>query len=271
MSTHPAFAAPRVQPNAAHAFGGVWRLTVQRLFTLTHWLVVAGMLVLLVLFSIPATPTPAAATKALLPWASRFYVCFLVPILSFMTAAGVMRDDLRADSVDYIFTRPISRWRFLLFRFVSHVACTQLDFLVAFAVVVGIGVYWNVPGWWDAVPLMLLAQVLAIVAFSAFGFFGGMLTGRYVIVGLLYAGVVEAGIGNVPTQLNQLSMVRHLLNLMRPIVGEGEMGMTAALAENAPGTAGTLAALLGFVAVSLAAAIALFSFKELATSGGRET
>jgi ABC-2 type transport system permease protein len=264
------FPPARVTPNAAHAFGGIWRLTVQRLFTLSHWLIVAVLLVLLVLFSLPVTPTRAAAIDGLLPWASRFYVCFLVPILAFISAAGVMRDDLKADTVDYIFTRPVSRPWFICFRYVSHVACAQLDFLLALAVVIGIGVYWQVPNLWSAVPLLLLAQMLAIIAFSAFGFFCGLLTSRYVIIGLLYGAIVEVGIGNVPTQLNQLSMIRHMLALMRPIVGESEMGMTAAVSDTSLGMPATIAALLGFAAVMLAATVAVFTFKELAAAGARD-
>ena len=131
-----------------------------------------------------------------LNWVATFYVCFVVPILSFISAGGVARDDLKADAVDYIFTRPVRRPMFVLFRYVAHVACTQLDFLLALAVVVGVGVSLNVPGMMAAVPALLVAQACAIVAFSAFGFLCGMFTSRYVIVGLLYGSIVEVGIGS---------------------------------------------------------------------------
>ena len=270
MTRDSSLSSPRVAPNAAHAFGGIWRLTAQRYFTLNHWLVVLGMLALLVLFSIPVTPTRASAADGLLPWASRFYVCFLVSLLSFISSASLMRDDLRADAVDYIFTRPVRRPWFLLCRYASHVACLQIDFLLSLAVVAGLGAYWGVPDLWSAVPVLLLGQALAVIAFGAFGFFCGQLTSRYVIIGLLYAGVVEAGIGNVPTQLHHLSMVRHLLALMRSISGEGASGMTAAGAAESLGTAGSIFALLGFAVVMLAATMALFTFKELTTSVGRD-
>ena len=271
MSTHATaqFSAARVTPNAMHAFGGIWRLTARRFFTPGHWVMMAVLLALLVLFSLPVTPTRASAVDGLLPWASRFYVCFLVSLLSFLSAASVMRDDLRADTVDYIFTRPLSRPLFILFRFVAHVGCAQLDFLLALGVVAGIGVYWDLPDLWSALPLLLLAQVVGIIAFSAFGFFCGMFTSRYVIVGILYGAVVEFGIGNVPTQLNQLSMIRHMLALMRPIVGESEMGLTAAVAENALSTPATVVAMLGFAAVMVTATVAMFTFKELASADTR--
>ena len=48
---------------------------------------------------------------------------------------------------------------FVLFRFLAHVACTQFEFLLALAAVVGIGAYRQVPELWAAVPLLLLAPL----------------------------------------------------------------------------------------------------------------
>jgi hypothetical protein len=42
------FPAPRVTPDATHAFGGIWRLTARRFFTPGYWLTLAGLLVVLV-------------------------------------------------------------------------------------------------------------------------------------------------------------------------------------------------------------------------------
>ncbi|MGH7944590.1 MAG: hypothetical protein ACREH8_19355 [Opitutaceae bacterium] len=92
------FPAPRVTPSAAHAFGGIWRLTARRFHTPVYWLTLAGMLAVLVVFSIPAAPTHEAAARGFLPWAGGFYVCFLLPILAFISAAGAIRDDFGASS-----------------------------------------------------------------------------------------------------------------------------------------------------------------------------
>jgi ABC-2 type transport system permease protein len=262
------FSAPRVVPNAARAFGGIWRLTSRRFFRPTHWLVLGGMFVLLVLFSLPVTPTRESAAGGYLPWASRFYVCFLVPILAFISAAGLMRDDLKSESVDYILTRPVRRPLFVFFRYVSQVACAQLEFLGALAVVTAVGLYHHVPNIWTAVPLLWAGQALAIVAFSAFGFLCALLTSRYVIVGLAYGAIVEVGIGNVPTQLNQLSIIRHVLTVMRSISAESVMGISGP-ASASLSTATSVGAILGFSVVMLGAAAVLFAFKELA-GGGRE-
>jgi hypothetical protein len=128
----------------------------------------AGMLALLAIFSLPAAPNRQAAAESYLPWAAGFYVCFLVPILSFLSAGGIMRDDLGAASVDYVFTRPVRRPVWIVFRYLAHVGCAQISHLFALLTLIGVGMYREVPQLWAAVPLLLAGQILALIAFSAF-------------------------------------------------------------------------------------------------------
>lgn len=268
LSVSPeSFPPARVTPDARHAFGGVWRLTVSRFFTAKHWLILAGLLVVLVLFSIPMSPNREAAVRGFYLWSSGFYLTFLVPILAFLTAAGVMRDEYKGATVDYVLTRPVPRPAFLVFKFLSHLICAQLDFLCAFAVVVGIGVYRGVPGLWAAVPSLLLSQVIVLTAFSAFGFLAAVLTSRYVIVGLLYGGIIELGVGKIPTQLSRLSMTQQVKSMLAPLTWVPGQEVVAAV----PSTLATTAILLCFAVVCVVAAAALFAWQELASAQSRDT
>jgi ABC-type transport system involved in multi-copper enzyme maturation permease subunit len=265
------FPAPRVMPDAAHAFGGIWRLAARRFFTPGYWITLAGLLVVLVIFSLPAAPNRGTAAHGFLPWAGGFYVCFLVPIFAFISAAGAIRDDLGAATVDYVFIRPVRRPAYVIFRYLAQMACIQIDFLFALVVVAGIGVYHQVPGLWSALPLLLLAQVTAVATFSAFGFFCGLLTSRYVIVGLVYAAIVEVGIGNVPTQISQISLVRQLLGLLRPILDDSGGALTRAALTSTLGTPATLVVLLAFCALMIALTAVLITTKEFAGAVARDT
>jgi ABC-type transport system involved in multi-copper enzyme maturation permease subunit len=266
----PGFPAARVIPNATHAFGGIWRLTSRRFYTPGYWMTLAGMLVLLVVFSIPAAPNRVAAAHGFLPWAGGFYVCFLLPILAFISGAGAIRDDLSASTADYVLTRPVRRPTFAVFRYLAQMACLQIDFLFALVVVAGIGVFHQVSGLWAALPLLLLAQVVAVITFSAFGFFSGLLTSRYVIVGLAYAAIIEVGIGNVPTQLNQISLIRQVLGIMRPFIAEQDGALTRAALTSTAATPTIVIGLLVFSAALIALSATLFGLREFAGSGARD-
>jgi ABC-2 type transport system permease protein len=227
-----------------------------------------GMLIVLVLFSIPAATTQAEAARELLPWAGRIYVGFLVPLLAFLSAAGLVRDDLQAGSVDYLFTRPVRRPVFVILRYVAHVGCTQIDFLFGLAVIAGLGIFHQVPGLAEALPLLLLAQVVAIMAFSAFGFLCAMITSCYVIIGLLYGALIEVGLGNVPTQLSHLSMSRQVLTLLAPVLERsGGTSPMLVAAVSAPMAVGIL---IATAVVMLGVTAAIFHVREPAGSLGRE-
>jgi ABC-2 type transport system permease protein len=264
------FPAPQVIPNALHAFGGLWRLSVRRFFSLNRWLVIAGMLALLVLFAVGVAPNAERAAHAFLPWAVRFYICFLVPVLAFLSAAGVVRDDLQAGSVDYLFTRPVRRPTFVFLRYLAHVGCGQIDFLLSLAAIAFVGVYRQAPGIWSAIPLLVLAQGLMIVAFSAFGFLCAMLTSRYVVIGLVYGAVIEVGIGSVPTQLSRLSITRHALEILKPLLDGQQIGMGGPLAGEALSTPMAVLLLLGISLAMVGAAALVFGMREPGGAVGRE-
>jgi ABC-type transport system involved in multi-copper enzyme maturation permease subunit len=249
----PLFTLPTpVAPNWRHAFGGVWRLTLRRYLLPGRWLTL--LIGLAVLALLAAGSSHRGDGQQFLYWAARFYTTFLVPALAFVTAAGVMRDEMKSSSVDYIFTRPIGRPAFVLAKFVAHTVCEQIDFLLALAVVVAFGVARDVPGFLSMLPVILLGQALLITAFSALGFLAAILTSRYIIVGLAYAGIIEVGVGQIPTQISRLSLTRQV----RELLTAETFSVTAAL--------GTTATLLLFTLVALIAAGALFRRRELGAS-----
>jgi len=265
-----AFPPARVAPQPWHALGGLWRLHTRRYFTVRHWLAVAGALAVLIVLSIPAAENQTAAASGLLPWAAGFYVSFLVPLLAFVSAAGAMRDDLRPAAVDYLFTRPLPRPLFVAFRFLTQLAVAQLDFLLSFLVIVGLGLFWQVPGLGAALPTLLLGQVVAVTTFTAAGLLCGLLTSRYVIVGLLYGVLIEVGAGNVPTQLNHVSLIRHVLTLVEPLLGERAWALSS-LARGAPLSVPlALLVLMLVAAAAVALTAALFSWREFAGTPARE-
>lgn len=240
------------RPNLRHAFGGIWRLTWHRMTAPGRWVVAVVLLAALGLLSSVAVPEGDA--PRFFEWASGFYLTALVPVAAFLAGAGAIRDDMKPGTVDYILTRPVPRPAFVVFRYVSHLACAQLVGMLALLVVMGAGLYRHVPELASVAPRLLLAQVAGIGAFLALGMLCGALTSRYLVLGLLYGGIVEVGLGRIPIQLNRLSILHHLRLLLHGASGTGAEGPSAA----------TTVGLLVIVALGLtAAAAAAFSLREL--------
>ena len=257
----PSISAPPVPPNPWNAFGGVWRLSFRRWSSPRQLLACAGLFAALA--GIATSTNPPGDAVAYFEWFGGVFLGAAVPILSFLSGAGAVRDDLKPGAVDYLFTRPVRRPVFLAARYVSHLACAQLTCLGAFGVLAAVGVYRGIPGLAAGLPLLLLAQTITVAGFVALGFFCAMAASRYLIAGLLYGGLVEAGAGLIPTQLSRLSMTRQVRDLLAPLVAPTPG------AEGAGALATTLH-LLVFAVVFVAAAAAIFSRKELAGEAARE-
>ncbi len=247
-----------VAPDWRHAFGGVWRLTFRRLLLPGHWLALGVGLAVLALLLVGGVQGGDAGR--FLDWANHVYVGFLVPVLAFMSAAGAMRDELKSSTVDYVFTRPMSRPAFVGFKFIAHTLCTHLDFLLPFAVVAFAGVTRGVP---DPAAFMVklgFAQALMITAFSALGILFGTLTSRYIVAGLAYAAIIEVGVGQIPTQISRLSLTQQMRELLAILLGRAEAQ------AHSPGIAGTLGAVALLCLGALGLAAVLFRRREFGAS-----
>jgi len=263
-STSPAPLAAPVAPSLRNAFGGIWRLTFRRFLAPSQWTIPAILLAALTLIAFATVRE--GSVPHFFRWTSEFYLTFLVPILAFLSGAGAIRDEMKPATVDYVLTRPVRRPAFVVFKFLSHLACLQVSFLLALGVFVAAGLYRHIPSILGALPWLLLGQAVAVTAFAAFGLLCGAITSRYLIVGLVYVGIVEAAIGRVPTQLNRLSMVHQLRALLEQVLP----GMNPALPpEQSPLT--IVGLLLAFSALMVAAAALCFAFQELAGARTNET
>ncbi len=266
--TSSLLAAPRVTPNPWHALGGIWRLAARRFFARNYWLSVIGLLALLALlvYSMVYSAHPMGHARQFFGFVTLFYLAIILPITTFVSAAGAIRDDLKPGSVDYVFTRPLRRPAFVVFKYLAQMACLQIDFLLSFVVLTVVGVYRDVPGLGETLPMLLAAQFLLVLVFSAFGLFCGILTSRYVIIGLIYGAVVEVGLGQIPTQLNKVALIKQVLGTVNPYLDQAVSGLALTTMNPAPTPFATLVLLLGFVAAMLVLAALVFSRQELAGS-----
>jgi ABC-type transport system involved in multi-copper enzyme maturation permease subunit len=253
MNPASTFSPARVTPNLAHAWGGIWRLTFRRLLLPAHWLSLAIGIAVLLLLEFAGIKSGDQFDE----WATGFYVTFLLPALAFMAGGGVMREEMKSSNVDYVLTRPIPRPAFVIFKFVAHTICLQINFLITLAAVVIFAATSQQPGLAALLPKVLLGQVLMLTAFSAFGFLCGAITARYIVIGLAYAAIIEAGVGQIPTQLSRLSMTHQMRDFLKFLMGRTEE------LTSLPSWGGTLGMMAAFCVVMLAATVAIFSFREL--------
>ena len=115
----------------------------------------------------------------------------------------------------------------------------------------------QMPALGSLLPLFLAAQILAVPAWSALGLFLGQVTKRYLAIALLYGLIVEMGIGRIPTNINTLSLVRHLKTLLTH-----NPALHTLYDWTATGVPLSVGALVFAAALFLTLAALLFTFRE---------
>jgi hypothetical protein len=190
-------------------------------------------------------------------WLIDFYFFVILPLSCVGACGALIREELQTDTLGFLTTRPLTRATLMIVKYLSQSAWLQIIVLLQASLLFAAGSARQIPNLGVLMPMFLGIQFVAVLTWSALGAFLGLVTKRYMAIALLYGFIVEMGIGRIPTNINTLSMMRHLKSLL---------AQNAALQEafNWPvrSVAFSLAA-LGFGTVMfLAMAAFMFTFKE---------
>jgi hypothetical protein len=196
-------------------------------------------------------------TESFYRWLVDFYFFVLLPLQCVKSCGGLIRDELQADTLGFLVTRPLSRARLLVIKYLTQTAWLQLLLLVETLLLFVAGGLRQIPALGALLPLFLAAQFLAVLAWSALGVFFGQVTKRYMALALLYGFIVEMGIGRIPTNINSLSLMRHLKTLLSP-----NPALQAIYDWTSKGLLLSVGALALAIIMFVAFAALLFTFKE---------
>jgi hypothetical protein len=153
-------------------------------------------------------------TASFYHWLVDFYILLIVPLACVRGCGALIRDEVQTDTLGFLITRPISRARLLVVKYLSQVLWLELLLMVETLLLFAAGAARGIPALGVLLPLVLAVQFLAIPAWSALGVLLGQVTTRYMAAALVYGGVVEMGIGRIPTNINTLSLMRHIKTLL---------------------------------------------------------
>jgi ABC-type transport system involved in multi-copper enzyme maturation permease subunit len=186
------------------------------------------------------------------------YLQLVLPFYCLTVFGDLIQDELQAKTLVFLTTRPLTRVQLFLLKFFCLWTWVELLMFVQAVLLIIAGWAHEVSGLASLFGLLVAAQFLAILVFGALSALFGVLQRRFLVLGLLYGLIVEVGIGQIPTNLNTLSMMRHIKTIM------GNNPNLRELLEWAPqGTYTSVAAMVIAAAVFLALGATLFTYKEL--------
>jgi hypothetical protein len=157
---------------------------------------------------------PWSRTEPFYHWLMDFYLFTILPMTCVRACGPLIRDELQADTLGFLITRPVGRARLLMAKYAAEVAWLEIILVLETLLIFAAGAARQVPALGTLLPLVLGVQILVVPAWSALGLLLGQLTARYMVAALIYGAVVEMGIGRIPTNINNLSLLRHLQTLL---------------------------------------------------------
>jgi hypothetical protein len=147
-------------------------------------------------------------------WLVDFYFFIILPLACVGASGALIREDLQANTLSFLTTRPMTRAKLRFGKYLALTVWLQIAAAVQVLLLVGAGTLRQIPDLGSLLPLLLGAQFLAVLAWGALGTFLGLVTKRYMAIALVYGFIVEMGIGRIPTNINTLSLMRHLKSLL---------------------------------------------------------
>jgi hypothetical protein len=190
-------------------------------------------------------------------WLINFYFRLALPLYCLSVCGSMIRDELQADTLVFLTTRPVGRGPLFLIQYLCHVLRLETVVAIHGALLFCAGAIRGVPGLGSVVVIFFAAQALAVLAWGALSALLGLITRRYLVLGMVYGFVVEFGIGHIPTNINTLSLTRHLQALLghNPLVNQ--------LYDWAPQSVGySVGWLILATVLFLGAGAFLFTFRE---------
>lgn len=150
------------------------------------------------------------------------YLFLLYPLMFSMLLAllygtAVISAELEAKTLTYLFTRPIAKWKIIVSKYAAITA------LLAVSTVVSLVLSWLIlgsPGGWGLIGGLVLATLGAAAVYNAiFAALGTVFLKRAMVIGLIYAVIIEGFLSFVPAVINNLTATYYLRSVVIQVYG----------------------------------------------------
>ena len=204
-------------PSLGSAVRGLWLMTWRPRVAWRHLpALLATLLAIPALASMAGFSHPERAAR-FFPWVVVFHFRVALPLYCLSILGDVVRGELQTNTLVFLATRPLTRARLFLLKLACEGLWVQIIAAGSMALLLSIGLVLHVPSIASIALKLFGIQFLAVLAYGALSALLGLIHRRFLVVGAIYGLVVEVGIGQIPTNVNNLSIARHLRTLLANI------------------------------------------------------
>lgn len=193
-------------------FKGMWMFTWKEQVTLKKMIQkLPGLLALP--FLIWFTLEPGEENHYRL-WVVQFYFFMILPIYCLAHMGSMIREEIQNDTIVFLLSRPIRRAELYCLKYFCFMLWLQIWLGIQLLTLSGVGYFLEMPNIYTITVSLFTTQCLAILAWGSLSALFGLLSQKYMVIGIIYGAIVEFGIGRIPTNINNLSFSRHFQTLL---------------------------------------------------------
>ncbi len=241
---------------------GIGYLRMKEMFSSKSLLAVSGVSMILILITFITVASGNAGQFQ--TWMFHLFALRFVPLMCLERAGGSLRNEIKDYTIEYLWTRSPKKSHLVIAEYISSVIVTAFRVFIFTTLIHATGMYLEITDIFSMFGRILMIELFAILAYSALAMLIGLLTGKYMILGVIYGLIVEIGISQVPLNLNKISVSHHLATMMG---GPSSLAYTHAGANPFMGALGCTV----IAAIGLGAACILFSNKQYRMGNEKES
>lgn len=152
------------------------------------------------------------------------YFQFIVPFSCVILCGGLIRNEVQEDTLSFFITRPVTRVKLMLGKYLAAILFLSLGLAIELGMILQVGKLKGIEFSSAILGTTLVAQTMGIFSWGALGALFGIFTTKPILWAFIYGFIVEFGIGRIPTNVNNLSIMNHLHALLaqNPVFAEFE-------------------------------------------------
>ena len=262
--------------------GALVRLTLADLLRTKRAVLGAVVLLAPVVFALYWSFAEHMTGDALYQWGIIFiraYLNFTIPFLALLAGATLISTDRESQTLVYLLTRPVPRWKIALVKFLTAAALCIVALAASMAVAFGaVALHFHgvpIPSQphpvLEALPYALTlggVGAAAMIVYLALFFLAGMALKRPIVLGVIFIIFWEGLIGYMKGIIRFATVVHYLRSLAIDVT-EKTVSLPSILTVQAAPAWAAATVLAVLAAASLALALAWFSRAEYPTSPDR--
>jgi ABC-2 type transport system permease protein len=221
LSADPTRTADHSSDAAQHLRAQRWPLAAWwALYTFTlrqhlhgrRWIIMAVLFLLPACLAVVVRSTTPDAPGIILEFllAFMFIPQALLPLVALLYASGIIQDEQEEQTITYLLIRPIPKWAIYVVKLLATLT-TAVLLTVIFTVLTYAAIYIGADTTAEDIGMRCLKAAaihsLAVVAYCCLFGLLSLLTNRILIVGILYATIVEGLLANLPFGVRLVTVI----------------------------------------------------------------